>query len=169
MANYIFRDVVPLRGKKHLDPQKVGEIIAALPAEDRPEALWRAAKERGHYLHSCYEWNTQRAAEAHWRSTSLGIIRSIYVVSDSDPDEETPAFISITADTGRRFYEPTEIVGSLSLQVALMKAARRDLDAFRKRYRVLGEICGLVAAAQERLDEAIKRSTETGPSAADAA
>jgi len=155
MTQYVFREVVPLRGAKQLDAQKVGEIIAALPdKDDRPTALWQAAKRRGHYLHNCYEWDVQVAAEAHWRDVSRHIMNSIYAVDDNTKDT-TPAFLSIVADSGRRYYEPTEINRSMTLQLALLRAAQRDLAAWQRRYRMLHDICPLVAAAEEKLEAAV--------------
>jgi hypothetical protein len=157
---YAFRDVVAIRGAGKLDPQKVGEIIEAITDRDRPTALWKAAKSSRHYLHKCYEWDVQLAAEAHWRTVSENLIRSIYAV-DTETHEQKPAFLSIAADDGRSYYHHSEIVGSASLQLALMKGAQRDLAAFQKRYRMLAVICPLIAAAQERIEEALAASAST--------
>ena len=155
MTTYVFRDVVAIRGGKKLDPQIIGETISNLEGRDKADALWRAAKSRRHYLHGCYEWDVQLAAEAHWRGTSLQIIRSIYAMDEAS-GEPAPAFVSIAADgEGRGWYQPQELHGSLSLQLALMKAAQRDLVAFQRRYRMLADVCPLIAEAQERIDAAL--------------
>jgi hypothetical protein len=163
MPTYAFREVVAIRGGGKLDPQKIGEIISGTEGHI-PTELWRAARKPDHYLHGCYEWNVRKAAEAHWRDTSERIMRSIYAV-DEETDEMRPAFISIAADGERAYYEPTEIAGSLSLQLALMKAAKRDLSAFQKRYRMLADVCPLIVEAQAKIDAAIARAGIAGPSA----
>jgi hypothetical protein len=154
---YAFRDVVAVRSVGKLDPQKVGEIIEAITGPDKPTALWKAAKSSRHYLHKCYEWDVQLAAEAHWRAVSLDIMRCVVAV-DTDTQEKQPAFLSIVAAEGRDYFHHTQVVGNASLQLALMKAAQRDLVAFQTRYRMLAVICPLISEAQQRIDAALAES-----------
>lgn len=171
MTTWVFREVVPLRGAARLDPQRVGEICRKIKEEHREkaaDALWRAARSPRHYLHKCYEWDTAKAAEAHWRDTSQRIMTSICAVSD-DNDEPAPAFISVSDGGARGYYEPTEIVNSVSLQLAVMKQAARDLSAWQKRYRLLGDLCGDVQKVQAKLDARIARSNGLNGAAASAA
>jgi hypothetical protein len=167
VSTWAFREVVPLRGGSKLDPQRVGAIIHEIKGKappDLPTALWQAARSPRHYLHKCYEWNVQRAAEAHWRDTSQRIMGSIYAV-DEETDESQPAFISIVADSGRAYFEPPDIANNLSLQLAVMKAAQRDLMAFQKRYRMLADVCDLIEQAQAKIDAKIAASLPSASAA----
>jgi len=149
---YQWREIVVLRGSKELDPQKVGELIEAIPDRDKADALWRAARRGDHYLHGCFEWNTTKAAQAHWRSTAERIIRAIYMVSE--PDElARQAFVSINDGAGRAYHHLPEIQTNLIFQLETMRLALRDLNAFRTRYRMFREVCAAVEAAQTRLEE----------------
>jgi len=157
MAKYEFREYAIFRGRAQLDPQRVGKIVEALPDEDKPNALWRAARAKTHYLHGCFEWNVRKAAEAQWRDTAAQIIKCIVVVNGNDDEEPVRAFHSVTTRThGREFVSIERIAKNTSMQISLLESARRDLDAFEKRYRVLADVCVLVAEARERINTKIK-------------
>jgi len=161
---YQWREIVVLRGSKELDPQKVGELIEAIPDRDKADALWRAARRGDHYLHGCFEWNTTKAAQAHWRSTAERIIRSIYIQSEPD-DTPRQAFVSINDGAGRAYHHLPEIQTNLSFQLETMRLALRDLNAFRTRYRMFREVCEVVREAEDRLEErmaAASRRRELG-------
>jgi len=156
MTQYVFKDVVPLRGAKSLEAQKVGEIIEALEGDDKPTLLWQAARSPEHHLHGCYEWDERKAAEAHWRDTSLSIIRCVYTTSGSNKEAQ-PAFISISNGGARDLYRVEQIAGNLELQLQVMRSAHRELESFQKRYRQLEDICRLVAPVQEQLGAKIEQ------------
>lgn len=161
MPQYVFRDIVPLRGdpKGKLDAQKVGEIIEGLTGDDKPTRLWKAARASDHYLHNCYEWDKTKAAEAHWRTTSLVIIRSVMVADDDDASDKQRAFYSINGDRGRDYFRADQVIDSLALQVSLLRSAQRDLEAFQRRYRMIADVCELVAKARDKIASKIEAAS----------
>lgn len=159
---YSWREIVPLRGADKLEAQKVGTIIAGLKSNDKPTELWQAARRPDHYLHGCYEWNPRKAAEAHWRDTSLRIIRCLYVVSEDE--EPAPAFISLRYDGHgpRDFFQPDDIAGNKFLELETIRSAMRDLDAFKRRYRMLTDICQIISVAESKLSARINPHDDAG-------
>ena len=155
---YEWREVVPLKGAGKLDAQRTGEIIANLKSEDKPTELWREAKKPGHYLNGCYEWNVTKAAQSHWRDTSLKIIRAVFVVTIEDDEEaRKPAFVSLPVGDRRDFYTPAQIAGNFDLELVLMRAALRDLENFKRRYQNLRGICKILDTAKTTLEAELAR------------
>jgi hypothetical protein len=60
-------------------------------------------------LHPAFEWNDGVAAEE-WRThTARNLIRSVKVVLDNENQAQT-AFVNVINETGKRNYQPMEIV-----------------------------------------------------------
>lgn len=162
MIRYTFRDDAPLciKAADKADPQVIGEALQEISSANRgrlePEAVWKAAKARGHPLHKHFEWDVQKAAEAHWTDQARGLIRIIRI---EEPEQADPvrAFLSVRDETGTAYRPTASIRRSADMQAALLKQAERDLDAFERRYRSLADICAIVVEAREairrRLDD----------------
>lgn len=158
MIRYVFRQDEPLiiKAAKKANPQKIGEFLAKLTAENKgrldPDAVWRAVKaDPKNPLYKHYEWDIEKAAEAHWRDTSRAIIRVIRVADDDAAEGTTRAFLSINDGGGRAFYPVDEVKRSIDLQAALSAQADRELEAFQRRFRSLKEVCAIIELAREKL------------------
>jgi hypothetical protein len=117
-----------------------------------------AARNRKSPLHPHFEWDDTAAAEAYRLDQARNLIRIVRVADDEVEDGSTRAFISINDKTGTA-YRPIEAVRrSADLQFAVLRQARRDLDAFEKRYRELSDICVIVAQAREAVDRKIRET-----------
>jgi hypothetical protein len=164
MSRYVFREVLPIRGAKNLDADRVGAIIEALPGDDKPGSLVREARAPSHYLHGCFDWNDRTAAEAHRLATARQVIRCVMLVDDEKPTAPpVPAFVSISVgkDGGdRQYFTPPQITDNAALQLRLMRGARNDLLAWLRRYEALRSISPLVAVVVERLDAEIAAAVE---------
>jgi len=157
VTTYVFREFVPIKNSRKLDAQQVGEIIDALDADDKPDALWKAARDRKHYLHGCFEWDIRKAAEAHWRDTASALIRCVLVVEGNNAP--VPAFISVsTKADGQRYVTPSEVVSNAALQLRMLQTAMRDLQAWARRYSMLRSVTPMIEGAARQLDDQI---TET--------
>lgn len=157
MIKYIFKDgPLRIKGEKDADPQKIGESLMAIKAANDgrllPEFAWQAAqKDKKHPLHDYFEWDVQKAAEAHWTDQARHLISLIKV---DDGVSETPprAFLSVSDGVNRTSYHSLkEVVDSASLQSSVLRSAERDIIAFEKRYREILDICHLVHEIRERL------------------
>jgi hypothetical protein len=153
---YVFRDgPITIRNRAHADPQVIGAALEQIAFEHggrlEPDDVVRKARERGDPLHPYFDWNDKTAAHQHRLDQARELIRIVRMV---DPDDDKPprrAFLSVSDAKGTSYRTATEVMGSRDLQLAVLRAAERDLRAFETRYRELLDICDLVRMARERL------------------
>lgn len=163
MIRYAFKDR-PLTVKKadKADPQKWGEALAKIEAANgghlKPQAVVDTASNPRHVLHKHFEWDDAVAANAYRVDQARTMIRSI-TVEDSDGDNK-PAYFSVAERAGVSYRSYQDVVGSADLQMAVLKAAERDLGAFQAKYAELTEICDIVHEARERVADRIKAQEE---------
>lgn len=166
---YCFREgPVALKNAKDADPQQIGEALAEIAAASgghlTPPATIAAARSPEHVLHRYFEWDDQIAAESYRLNQARHIIRLIRV-EDDNRDVDPPAFLSISEGKGGVSYRTLgDVLNSTALQEAVLKAAERDLTAFQQRYRVLADICDIIAEAKQKVIDRMA-PIETRPSA----
>jgi len=149
---------IRLKNARSADPTVIGDaltqIAVAHGGELRPKDVVNAARLPTHPLHGFFEWNDQIAAESFRLDQARGLIRIVRVDVDEEP---TRAFFSIKDDAGQCYRPVAAVLNSASLQLALLKAAERDLKAFDDRYKVLKELFKPIAEAmriiKRRIDE----------------
>lgn len=162
MIKYVFREKpVAIPNAAKASPQVIGEALAKISERNngqlKPDAVWKEAKASPrHPLHKFFTWDVQKAAEAHWRDQARTLIRCVDIVSDGNK-EPAPAFLSIADRSGVSYRTTDAVLNSHDLQVAVLKAAQRDLEAFEKRYRRLEDICDIVRDAKGRLADRISK------------
>lgn len=170
MIKYIFRLDEPLRIKaaKDANPQTIGTALAAIAesakGELTPLAVVNSARPKNSPLHKHFEWDDALAAEAHRLDQARNLIRIVSVKDASTEEGMTRAFQSIASKSGTSYRHIEEIKSSVELQLALLRQAEGDLQAFEKRYRSLTDVCGLVQQAMHKVRE--KRGKLEGRSAA---
>ena len=81
-----------------------------------------------------------------------------------DDDEPTINYVSVATKAGTAYHKIEDVKRSVDLQVAVLRQADRDLEAWEKRYAELTEICQVVRYARERLRER-HEAIESRPSA----
>jgi hypothetical protein len=159
VIKYVFRTEGPVLVKNldRADPQRIGQALEearqATPegGDMRATAIERA-RNRKNALNAHLEWDDTAAAHQYRLIQINQLICSIRV--EDEDGEQRPAFISVTpASGGRRFSTPTEVISSLDLQYAVMRAAAADLSQWSKRYAMLGEICVEVEIARGKIHE----------------
>ncbi len=158
MIKYVFKDEpLTFKGAHKANPQKIGEALESVTTANegrlRPAAVIEAAREKKSVLHHHFEWDDDVAANAYRVDQARTLIRSIRV-EESD-DEHRPAFLSIHDASGTAYRAIAEVMSSRDLQLAILRQAGRDLDAFDKRYRELTDICDIVRGARERVGERV--------------
>ena len=164
MIRYVFREDEPIRikGAANANPQVIGELLAKLAdasgGELAPRNVVDAARAKNHPLHPHFEWNDSLAAEAYRLDQARNLIRIVRVEDDKAEDGTAPAFISINDGDGRAYRKVEEVKRSVDLQLALLKQARRDLDAWQRRYREIVDVCKIVDDARTKLDQRIAKS-----------
>ena len=156
---YAFAESVnAIPNAKKADPQKIGEALAKVERESngllKPRAVWKAAEGKPrHVLHRHFEWGDVEAA-GHWRDQQARILINTIRVVDAEDDDKGPAYFNITqTDAGRAYRSYGDVMANADLRRAVVRAAKRDLDAWKTRYRELKEVCELVEPARKRLSE----------------
>jgi hypothetical protein len=167
---YTFRDgPLPLKNAKEADPQTIGtalaEIAAASEGHLTPQATVAAARDPRNALHPHFEWDDSLAAESYRLDQARSLIRMIRIEDDAQ-ENDPPAFLSVNeGKAGVSYRTYGDVLGSVTLQDAVLRAAERDLKAFEDRYRRLEDICEIVRSARERITERRASHTETRASA----
>ena len=154
MIRYIFKDEpIAILNAKKADPQKIGEALARVAAEAggrlTPTAVVAAARNARSPLHRHFEWDDAKAAEAYRLDQARAIIGVIRI--EDDDQEPTRAFLSVKDPDGISYRTAADVAGSLDLQLAVLKQAEKDLDAFQRRYRELEDVCRDVSSAREKV------------------
>ena len=110
----------------------------------RPEPVLDFARGEDTALHSRFTWDDGEAAEL-YRLTEARQVLRVYVNIES-PDSEplrVRAFVSLPADRGREGYgyRPIKsVMGNEELRRQLFETAKKEMQSFRQKYRVLGEL-----------------------------
>lgn len=153
VIKYIFKEEpVTIKNAAKANPQKIGEELTKIAdsAGGRltPKAVVETARNPKHVLHRHFDWDDQIAADK-WRlDQARTIIRSIRV--EEDESEPVQAFLSAKDGDGVAYHTHAAVQSSADLQLAVLKAAERDLDAFERRYKELQDICESVREAREK-------------------
>jgi hypothetical protein len=147
MIRYVFADqrVLAIKNASKADPQKLGEAIQKIASRNNgqiePDMLWKDAKDNPkHPAYKHFEWDVQRAAEAHWTSTARRLIRAIVPLDDEGHEMPIPAFISVNAGGGTSYRTSQEVMDSPQLRKLVLEQAERDLLAFQQRHRRFAEL-----------------------------
>lgn len=158
---YVFRTPLTIINADKADPEKIGhaleDIAKANGGSLTPHAVLDVAKNTRHVLHRHFTWDDAVAAKAHRLHQARVIIRAVRVVDDDAVGGHIPAFVSINADTGSRYKPIYQVKESVDLQAQVLAQAERDLEAWRRRYQILKDVCSIVLRAQELLKEKIEQ------------
>lgn len=155
---YVFKEgpsPLFIKNREQADPQAIGAAIARIKETNggvfRAEDGVQAARSNRHPLHRHLEWNDEVAGHQHRLHQMQALARVICIVDDDE--EPVPAFINITPTDGRSrgYYDPVDIEASPDLQLSLVNAAIRDLEAFRRRYATLIDLNESVRDLADRL------------------
>lgn len=96
-------------------------------------------------LHKCFEWDDTVAAEK-WRLTQAAyIIRSVEVTVEKNT-EPTRAFVVTVSDDSREYKSVGYVMRRADGREALLESAKRDLLAFRRKYKTLYELASIFDA-----------------------
>lgn len=126
----------------HGDAQAAGEMCRELEQSGglTPERLLNANRDPGTPLHDMFEWDDTEAAEKYRISQARLIIRSIAV--DVERETTARAFVRATSDPG--VYTSLDVViQNADMRLELLKAAKRDAEAFIAKYKTLDELASV--------------------------
>lgn len=117
------------------DPQKVYEEIG--DNATTPEQVLEKAKDENSELHKCFDWDNEIAGEK-WRlHQARNVINGLVFVPKENKEQPVRVF-SYTPGTN---YKPTiQMVVDMNEYTMLLKQARRELEAFKTKYKTLKEL-----------------------------
>ena len=125
------------------DANVAAEVCAKLEAEGRLNAqnLVDVSRDKDAPLHDMFEWDDSIAAEKYREEQAKKIIRSIvYTVEDK------PITTRMYPSMGSNTYQHIErVMKSDEMRKYLLKAAKAELDAFKRKYQILTELSEVFA------------------------
>jgi hypothetical protein len=165
MAKYSFREEGPLalKGAKRANAQRIGTELERIAKANNgtltPRATVDAATDERNYLHRFFEWNNERAADAHRLDQARYLIRVIRVVDETRQDSPVRmAFLSVSDGKAGRSYIPlANVIDSPRLSILVLEQAERDLAAWQRRYSELADLCAEVGRLRSRLADRRRR------------
>ena len=126
------------------DPNVAGKVCAELAEQGRlsPEELVNVSRDEQSPLHGMFEWDDTVAAERYREVQARKIIRSVEVVLADSPIPQR-AFQTVEP----KVYQTIErVMDSEQMRQILLKNAKRELEAFRRKYARLTELAQVFEA-----------------------
>lgn len=134
-----------------VDAQTAGEELNRIYEQNgrlEPAKIVDESRSETAPLHSCFEWDNDKAAEKYREVQAANIVRAIVTVVDKDDGTADTARAFVTVET--KNYEPLEVVCSCATKrEILLQKALGELNSFRKKYKTLTEIKPVLDAIDE--------------------
>ena len=119
----------------------------------REVVAWASAH-KDSALHSQFDWNIEHAAEKYWLWQARRIIKvTIGVIKE----KKTNIYVSLETqrvEPGGGYSPLVSVLSDAERRSQLLGQARRELDAWMRKYRELEELAEVFAAAENVLAEA---------------
>lgn len=153
---YQWRDGARWRGKA----QEIGERLERI-REGRggfitPDAVVQIAENHDDPLHALFEWNDAKAAHAYRIDTARSVIADVMVVYADEVEgattEPVRAFASVgTSATASAYTSTLDAMRSPAMRAEVLAQAKKELEGWRRRYKVYQELALVV----QRVDAAL--------------
>lgn len=125
-----------IKGLYEADAQKVADEIGE--GSVTPEEVLEKAKDENSELHKCFEWNDSIAAEKYRLQQARAIIINLVYTPKTDGGDKV-RYLQLT--TEKHTYRPTtQILVCEDEYQALLKRAKAELEAFKRKYKTLSEL-----------------------------
>ena len=109
-----------------------------------PETVVAESRTPSAPLHSCFEWDDEKAAHKYRITQAQNIIRAI-VVADEAKQPETRAFVNVQ----REYHPVSVVVRNPEKREILLQNALNELRWFERKYNTLQELSNVFAAIKE--------------------
>lgn len=130
-----------------VDAQTAGNELQRIYERDgviEPETVVAESKTPSAPLHSCFEWDDEKAAHKYRITQAQTIIRSIVVV-DEAKQPETRAFVNVH----REYHPVSVVVRNPEKREILLQNALNELRWFERKYNTLQELSAVFSAIEE--------------------
>jgi hypothetical protein len=153
---YQWRDGARWRGKAQEVGERLEELRAGRGGFITPDAVVTVAAKDDDPLHPLFEWNDAKAAHAFRLATARELIADVMVVYADELEgastEPVRAFASVGTSANASAYTSTlEAMRSPAMRADVLAQAKRELEGWRRRYKVYQEL----AAVVQRVDAAL--------------
>ena len=120
-----------------------------------PHAVVDESRPKDAPLHSVFEWNDDVAAEKYREEQARWLIRNIVIkYPDRDEEEKTiRAYVHVVDKEQSVYVETKKAMEVDYLRKQVIEQARRDMEAFIRRYEAYEEFAGLIAAIKDYLKQ----------------
>lgn len=130
-----------------VDAQTAGNELQRIYERDgviEPETVVAESQTPSAPLHSCFEWDDEKAAHKYRITQAQNIIRAIVVV-DEAKQPETRAFVNVQ----REYHPVSVVVRNPEKREILLQNALNELRCFERKYNTLQELSNVFAAIEE--------------------
>lgn len=115
--------------------------VASIGEAVTPKDVVNYARNPNTELHKCFEWDDAIAAEKYREHTARVLIRSFtFEHIDKETEERTPIRIFSHDSEENTYKQTTRMVIVEDKYALLLQNAKRELDAFRRKYEMLSEL-----------------------------
>lgn len=131
-----------------VDAQTAGNELQRIYERDgviEPETVVMESESPSAPLHSCFEWDNEKAAHKYRITQAQGIIRAIVSVNETEKSQETRAFVSVE----REYHPFSVVIRNPEKRDILLQNALNELHCFEKKYNSLRELSGVFSAIKE--------------------
>lgn len=131
------------------DAKAIGKHLAQLHNEAgslTAQHVVDDARSRKSPLHQLFEWDNDKAAEAHRRHQAQRLIRDVVIVYETrsgDKHEAMNAYVKLRStedDDATPYLATPQVLSDSDLRERLLRQALTDADDWRRRYRELEEL-----------------------------
>lgn len=130
-----------------VDAQTAGNELQRIYERDgviEPETVVEESENPSAPLHSCFEWDDEKAAHKYRIAQAQNIIRAIVVV-DEAKQPETRAFVNVQ----REYHPVSVVVRNPEKREILLQNALNELRWFERKYNTLHELSAVFSAIEE--------------------
>lgn len=116
-----------------------------------PEEVVSEAQSEDSPLHRAFEWDDTKAGRQYRLMQARALIRHIEVVYPDDKSEQAiPKYVSLKSDRrrpGGGYRETGQVLSSKELLKELEDTAKKELESWTQRYKMLNDLCEKVRKA----------------------
>lgn len=126
------------------DASKVATEISSLGEAVKPKDLVRYARDESSELHKCFEWDDGIAGEKYRELQAQKVLQLLVITPKVEEKEPVSYRIFVNTGDNSGKYKPLPLVVKRSDEYeSLLKMAKRELQAFKKKYEMLKELEGI--------------------------
>lgn len=119
--------------------EEIMEICDSLDSAS-PQDILEKARDELSELHKCFTWNDSVAAER-WRMHEARLITRQLVIKEEKVPTDRPEVRLFYKTDNESGYKPTELIVQKEDEYkALLKRAKMELEAFKRKYAMLREL-----------------------------